>query len=116
MESSLLLPHVGPSAQSPSKALLAKGFRPFFLLAALFASSALPLWLLVLGGAVTTPPYLDASAFHGHEMLQGFAVAVLAGFLLTAVGNWTQRETAVGAPLFGLALLWLAGRAALLAS
>jgi uncharacterized protein involved in response to NO len=55
---------------------------------------------------------LDAFTWHAHEMVFGFAVAVIAGFLLTAVGNWTQRETAVGPRLLGLAALWLAGRAA----
>lgn len=104
------------SAPSLPNAALAKGFRPFFLLAALFALGVIPLWLLILRGAFVAPPYVDATTFHAHEMLQGYAVAVLAGFLLTAVGNWTQRETATGGALLALALLWVAGRAAMLLS
>jgi uncharacterized protein involved in response to NO len=85
-------PHRGP-------ALGGKGFRPFFLLAALFAVLALPLWLLALAGRADPGGYLDATHWHAHEMVFGYAIAVVAGFLLTAVGNWTGRETAVGTPL-----------------
>lgn len=95
-------------------ALPAKGFRPFFLLAALFALVAVPSWLLFLFGVIRLDGYLDASSWHAHEMIFGFAVAVIAGFLLTAVGNWTQRETLVGKPLLALAGLWLLGRLAML--
>lgn len=117
MHRSLLLPrNLDEAGAQPRSALLAKGFRPFFLLAGAFAVVIVPLWLVVLHGAVRTSAYLAPSSLHAHEMLFGFAVAVLAGFLLTAVGNWTQRETAVGLPLFGLAALWLAGRGVMLAS
>ncbi len=116
MPRSLLLRTPAHAEHPLSSAWLGKGFRPFFLLAGLFAVLVVPLWLLVLRGAVVAPPYLDAPTFHAHEMLQGFTVAVLAGFLLTAVGNWTQRETATGLPLLGLSLLWIAGRAAMLAA
>lgn len=116
MARSLLFPHVSQSERPVSNALLAKGFRPFFLLATLFALGIVPLWLLVLRGHIVAPPYLEKTTFHAHEMLQGYTVAVLAGFLLTAVGNWTQRETATGASLLGLSLLWIAGRAVLFAS
>lgn len=92
--------------------LLAKGFRPFFVLAAAYAVSMLLIWLGVLRGVLAPPGYLDATVWHAHEMLAGFATAVIAGFLLTAVGNWTQRETATGRWLALLALLWLSGRAA----
>ena len=95
-------------------AVFAKGFRPFFLLAALYAVAMVPLWLLIVGGTVAPRTYLDPVSWHAHEMLFGFVAAVLAGFLLTAVGNWTKRETAVGLPLVLLTLLWLAGRAAML--
>ena len=95
--------------------VLAKGFRPFFLLAALYAVVMVPLWLAMLNGEITTTStYLEPVTWHAHEMIWGFVVAVVAGFLLTAVGNWTQRETATGAALAGLVLLWLAGRLALL--
>jgi uncharacterized protein involved in response to NO len=90
--------------------ILAKGFRPFFLLAALHAVLFVPLWVLVLGGHVHVGGGLGSNVWHAHEMLFGFTSAVIAGFLLTAVTNWTGRETASGAPLAGLCLLWLAGR------
>jgi uncharacterized protein involved in response to NO len=102
--------------ESPRIAILDKGFRPFFLLAALWAAAIVPAWLLVLGGQVSVGPYLSPVYWHAHEMVFGFATAVVAGFLLTAAGNWTKRETAVGLPLLALALLWVAGRVVLLAS
>lgn len=92
--------------------LLAKGFRPFFLLAAIFAAAIVPLWLVTFAGHASAAPYFGAQVWHAHEMVFGFASAVLAGFLLTAVGNWTGRETAVGAPLAALALVWMLGRVA----
>lgn len=95
-------------------ALSAKGFRPFFLGAAAFAGVALPAWIAVLSGASLPKGYLDPVSWHAHEMLFGFTIAVIAGFLLTAVGNWTQRETVVGPPLLALAGLWAAGRAAVM--
>jgi uncharacterized protein involved in response to NO len=94
--------------------MLAKGFRPFFLIAALYAIVMVPLWLAILNGKVAANTYLEPVTWHAHEMTWGFVVAVVAGFLLTAVGNWTQRETATGAPLAVLVLLWLAGRLAML--
>lgn len=95
-------------------ALAAKGFRLFFLLAALFAIAIVPSWLLVLSGALPVGGYLDPIAWHAHEMIFGFVVAVIAGFLLTAVANWTQRETLTGAPLLALSALWLLGRIAMI--
>ncbi len=106
----MLLDAAPPSTPLP---LLAKGFRPFFLLAALCSVLTVVLWLGVLRGVVAPPGYLDPVTWHAHEMLLGFSTAVVAGFLLTAVGNWTQRETATGAWLAALALLWLSGRLAL---
>ena len=91
-------------------AIAAKGFRPFFLLAAVFAAAIVPIWILIIQGTLPPAVYFDATTWHAHEMVFGFAVAVIAGFLLTAVGNWTKRETLVGAPLLGLAALWIAGR------
>jgi uncharacterized protein involved in response to NO len=102
-------------AVAPRLALARKGFRPFFLLAAGHACAIVPLWILVLTGAVRPGAYLDPTSWHVHEMVFGFAAAVVAGFLLTAVGNWTKRETLVGAPLLGLSALWLAGRTAMVA-
>lgn len=89
---------------------LAKGFRPFFLLAALHAVGFIPIWLLALSGNYRTGGYLAPWMWHAHEMVFGFATAVIAGFLLTAAGNWTGRETAVGGRLAALAALWMAGR------
>jgi uncharacterized protein involved in response to NO len=113
------LPLAGEWAQPPIRppvALAAKGFRPFFLGAAAFAATMMPLWLAVLASGTAPSAYLAPATWHAHEMLFGFCVAVIAGFLLTAVGNWTQRETLVGAPLIALAALWLSGRAAILSA
>jgi uncharacterized protein involved in response to NO len=103
-------------AASPSGriALFEKGFRPFFLGAGLFAVAIVPIWLLVFSGVAPSVAYLDRTAWHAHEMIFGFVIAVMAGFLLTAVANWTQRETVVGVRLAGLFLLWAAGRASML--
>lgn len=90
--------------------ILALGFRPFFLLAAVFAAAAVPLWLLIYQGALDPVSYLPPTIWHAHEMMFGFAIAVIAGFLLTAASNWTGRRTATGLGLGALAALWLAGR------
>ena len=91
-------------------ALWQLGFRPFYLLASSFAALSIGLWALqfarLLGGAV----YLQGPLWHAHEMLFGFALAVVVGFLLTAGRNWTGQPTPTGAPLAALAALWLAGR------
>lgn len=103
-----------PVRPSPTGgALAAKGFRPFFLLSGLFAAGILPIWLLALSGVVRPDAYFDAFGWHAHEMVFGYAVAVIAGFLLTATSNWTSRETLVGPPLLACAALWVAGRVAL---
>jgi uncharacterized protein involved in response to NO len=101
---------------SPRFALFAKGFRPFFLLAALWAGVALPLWLIVYRGMLSVGTYVAPMYWHAHEMVFGYAIAVVAGFLLTAAGNWTHRETLVGAPLFALSALWVLGRVTMFAS
>ena len=90
--------------------VLALGFRPFYLLAGIFAAIALPVWMAVFFGYIQLPGYLSGLDWHSHEMIFGFAPAVIAGFLLTAVRNWTGLPTASGAALAGLAGLWLAGR------
>ena len=91
-------------------ALLALGFRPFFLLAGLAAAASVPLWLLAMQGAVSVSSHLAPALWHGHEMVFGFGLAVVAGFLLTATANWTGRRTPAGTGLAALAVLWLAGR------
>lgn len=98
------------------QALMAKGFRPFFLLAGAFAFSFLPIWMLAYSGVIDLNGYLDPTHWHAHEMLFGFVSAVVAGFLLTAVGNWTGRDTATGTALGALCAIWLLGRVSLLAS
>jgi uncharacterized protein involved in response to NO len=95
-------------------AVPALGFRPFYLCAGVLATCWIPLWLAVVHGAWSGPTYLPAVVWHGHEMIYGYVLAVMAGFLLTAVRNWTGQQTPTGGPLAALVLLWLAGRAALL--
>lgn len=95
-------------------ALLSGGFRPFFLGAGLFALAAIAIWPAVFSGDVQLPTTFAAPTWHGHEMLFGFGGAVIAGFLLTAIPNWTGRLPVAGITLGALALLWLAGRAAVL--
>ena len=85
------------------------GFRPFFLLASAFSAISVLLWVAQYAGGLPFA-YLPHQLWHGHEMLFGYALAVVAGFLLTAVRAWTGHPTAVGAPLMALAALWLAGR------
>jgi uncharacterized protein involved in response to NO len=92
-------------------AVLAYGFRPFFLLAGIHASIAIPLWGAMLEGLDLAGLALPAHVWHAHEMLFGFVAAAVAGFLLTAVPSWTNRRGYAGAPLAGLVLLWIAGRA-----
>ena len=86
------------------------GFRTFYALAAIFAIAAMIMWLRAFAGLSGTGEYLYSIAWHSHEMLFGFAVAVIAGFLLTAVRNWTGLPTPTGAPLAMLAILWIAAR------
>lgn len=89
------------------------GFRPFFALAAVEAVLGIPVWILAWLGHLPLPPSLAPSYWHAHEMLFGFAAAALAGFLLTAVPNWTGQGPIRGRTLLLLALAWLAGRVAM---
>ena len=93
--------------RTPSVAF-AIGFRPFYLAASVFAALAVPLWAAEFAGAFHG--VLRSPIWHGHEMLFGFTTAVVAGFLFTAVRNWTGQPTPTGAPLMAFALLWVAGR------
>lgn len=99
-----------------SPAFLQGGFRPFFLGGAAWAIAALALWLAALLGGLALPTALDPLAWHRHEMLFGFVGAIVAGFLLTAIPNWTGRPPIAGGRLAALFALWLAGRLVLLAS
>lgn len=94
--------------------ILALGFRPLYLAALVFAAVAVPLWIAVFTGTAGFDGYLDGVLWHSHEMVFGFAAAVIAGFLLTAVRNWTGRPTLAGAWLGGLVALWLLARVLIL--
>lgn len=96
--------------------LFSYGFRPFFLGAGLWAIAAMALWIAAITGHLDLAGAYGAYNWHAHEMLFGFAPAVLAGFLLTAVPNWTGRLPVSGRPLAVLFGLWCAGRVALLAT
>src|SRR5487761_1921098 len=85
------------------------GLRPFFLVASAFASLSIALWAAQYAGWLRQP-YLEGPMWHAHEMIFGFALAVIAGFLLTAVRNWTGRPTPSGGTLIALVGLWIAGR------
>lgn len=86
------------------------GFRAFFALAGLSALLLIIVWNNVFKGSLTLSNYFAPNEWHAHEMLLGYAVAVMAGFLLTAVKNWTGQATPTGDKLAGLCLLWLYGR------
>jgi len=88
----------------------ALGFRPFFLCAGLSGVLLLVAWLCFLAGHLPANTYYGPIGWHSHEMLFGFTTAIIAGFLLTAVRNWTGINTVTGKPLAALAGLWLAGR------
>nr|WP_250813272.1 NnrS family protein [Neorhizobium tomejilense] len=92
------------------------GFRPFFLSSALWAAVAMLLWMASLAGLIDVAISYGTVHWHAHEMLFGYASAVLAGFLLTAVPNWTGRLPVSGWPLVFLFLVWVSGRLALLLS
>src|SRR5690606_2563773 len=97
-------------------ALFSYGFRPFFLGGALWAAIGIPLWIYLYIGAISLPTAMAPLDWHIHEMLYGYVPAIVTGFLLTAIPNWTGRLPVNGWPLAGLAVLWLAGRFAVLFS
>jgi uncharacterized protein involved in response to NO len=94
--------------------LLRLGFRPFYLGAAAFAALSIPLWVAIVLSKISMPMSMPPLLWHAHEMLFGFAAAVIVGFLLTAGKAWTGLPTPRGATLAALALLWLAARVAAL--
>ncbi len=95
--------YVGP-------AFFSYGFRPFFLGAALFTGLAVLAWVALLTGQIQADFLYPAREWHVHEMLFGYLPALIAGFLLTAMPNWTDRMPLRGTPLLLLFLLWLVGR------
>jgi len=90
--------------------LFGLGFRVFFALAGLSALILIVIWNSIFKGTLTTGHYFTDNYWHAHEMLLGYSVAVITGFLLTAVKNWTGKPILTGDKLAGLALLWLYGR------
>jgi uncharacterized protein involved in response to NO len=98
-----------PSTPPAGFALWQLGFRPFYLLASSFAALSIGLWAMQYAGVLPTS-YLQGPLWHAHEMLFGFALAVIVGFLFTAGRNWSNQPTPTGAPLAALALLWVAAR------
>jgi uncharacterized protein involved in response to NO len=101
-------PAMEPSGQA-GFALWNLGFRPFYLLASLFSVFSVLLWAAQFTGYLPTA-YLSGALWHAHEMLFGYATAIIAGFLLTAVRAWTNQSTPSGVPLMALAALWIGGR------
>jgi uncharacterized protein involved in response to NO len=102
-------PNLRANTNATGFALWNLGFRPFYLLASIFAALSVTLWVCQYEGFLPAA-YLRSPVWHGHEMLYGYAMAVLAGFLFTAVRNWTGRPTPTGATLAAFAALWVAGR------
>ncbi len=90
--------------------LLRQAFRPMFLFGAIFSAIAMALWGLALSGKIQLNPYYNVVFWHQHEMLFGFVCAIIVGFLLTAVQNWSGVRATHGYPLFWLTTVWLAGR------
>ncbi|MBX9829006.1 MAG: NnrS family protein [Xanthobacteraceae bacterium] len=93
-------------------ALLSYGFRPFFLFGAVYAGGAILIWLPLFSGQIELPSVFTPRDWHVHEMLFGFVPAIVTGFLLTAIPNWTGRLPLQGLPLLTLVVAWIAGRVA----
>ncbi len=102
--------------QYEGPALFSYGFRPFFLAGAAWAALGVLLWLPQFFGEIALPTAMAPLDWHVHEMIFGYVAAVVAGFLLTAIPNWTGRLPVCGLPLALLAALWLSGRIAILTS
>jgi uncharacterized protein involved in response to NO len=93
--------------------LLARGFRPFFLLGGLYGCCLLLYWLAILAGLLAAPARVGPNWWHAHEMVFGFVTAAIAGFLLTSVPVWSGTRPVVGWRLAALVGIWLAGRVAI---
>ncbi len=90
--------------------LLELGFRPFFLIASFFAALAIASWTLIFTGHLQLNATIDSTTWHAHEMLYGFSLAILIGFLLTASQNWSGIRGVHGKKLLLLIIIWVAGR------
>jgi len=111
----MAMPAVQATRSEPF-AIWTMAFRPFFLAASVWSAAALTGWVAMLTMGLTLPSHFDPLTWHIHEMLFGFVMAAIAGFILTAIPNWTGRAPISGWPLAALATLWLAGRLACLLS
>lgn len=103
-----------PAHMQPKLSLFRLGFRPFFLFGSLFSMISLAFWILSIKGDISFTPHGNILWWHGHEMIFGFVSAIIVGFLLTAVQNWTGRPGLKGTPLIGLFAVWLIARILLL--
>jgi uncharacterized protein involved in response to NO len=104
-------PQLAKSPHSPAHAAIWNlGFRPLYLAGALWAALAIPLWVLQWRGVIQTSSHLTQVAWHMHEMIFGYAFAIIAGFLLTAVKTWTGRYTPSGWPLALIVTCWVIAR------
>lgn len=106
---SLLKLQEPPGAVPPRLALFDLGFRPFYLVASAFAALSIPLWALQFSGRLPHA-YLSGPLWHAHEMVFGFTLAVIVGFLFTAGRNWSNQPTPTGTRLAALVALWVSGR------
>ena len=97
-------------------ALFSFGFRSFFLFAAIWSALAVPLWIVALFAGIDGLAEAVTREWHAHEMLFGYAGAVIVGYMTVAGANWTGRFPVAGRPIVALLALWIAGRAAMLAS
>lgn len=100
----------------PTPLLLSYGFRPFFLLASLWGGAAVPVWLLSYSGWLSVSPAYGDLNWHAHELIFGYAAAVVCGFLFTAIPNWTGRFPVRGWPLLAMVVVWALGRLAMLSA
>jgi uncharacterized protein involved in response to NO len=104
----------GAARPTTDSVFFSHGFRPFFFFAGIWSALAVLVWVLAFAGVFVLPSAFDPISWHGHEMVFGYAAAAIAGFLFTSVPNWTGRPPLSGTPLVGFAVLWLAGRVAVL--
>ena len=104
------VPHPRKSKPPHGLAMFALGFRPFFLLAGISAVAMMGGWLAMLTGHAQLATYFDPVGWHSHEMLFGYTAAVICGFLLTAVQNWTAMRSVHGKVLIILAMVWITAR------
>ncbi|PCI20706.1 MAG: NnrS family protein [Piscirickettsiaceae bacterium] len=104
-----------PNNQVSNFSIFVLGFRPFFLAVGIFSFISMLLWLAMYQfGMMISLGRLASHYWHAHEMLYGFTMAAISGFLLTAIKNWTGEQTIQNYPLLILLLMWLAARICML--